>query len=354
MQWAALLGLALTQPEPGGDSLEVRLPVIYGGAKVDQDPPLDVCAGLELPGITHVGEALPCANARPGECADVWSSPQPSSGWDRSGFWETNYGAALAAWSQTEYGEDTAMVITVDSKILATLEAQIVDPMGNERIRGHGMSEQTTVIVAKDCDDVPIFEVHEAKGASPSLEVYDYLTHKGKKTLIAKGAAATIRDNEFYWTDATGNTTIATVRGRRLVVHEKNAGTFAGVEAFGMTYETGVRDTLMNPLMDVHNRWVLMAAMQVRELRNADRNEEGVVEPGPFRLWVVTWAALKYVLLFLAVVTGLHLVYLWVYKPEIFGAEASRLLKKRKNAAEAPAYQPDLGNWWDGFWHRLP
>jgi hypothetical protein len=351
MQWAALLGLALTQLDPGLNTLEVRLPVIYGGAKVDQSPPLEVCAGLELPGITRVGEALPCANTRPGECADVWSSPKPSSGWDRTGFWETNYGAALAAWSQTEYGEDTTMEITVDSKTLATLEAQIVDPEGNERIRGHGLSEQTTVIVAKDCDDEPIFEVHEAKGVSPSLEVYDFLTRKGKKTLIAKGAAGTLRDNEFYWTDPSGNTTIATVRMRKLA---KDVNTFAGVEAFGMTYETGIRETLKNPLMDPHNRWVLMAAMQVRALRNADRNEEGVVEAGPFRLWLVSWAAIKYILLFLAVVSGLQLIYLWVYTPGIFGDEAARLMKPRKNAAEAPAYRPDLGKFYDGFWHRLP
>jgi hypothetical protein len=333
MQRAALASLALGQ-------LLVKQPVIYGGAKLDQEPPLDVCAGLELP-------------------AQVYVSPQPTSGWVREGYIETKDGAALASWSQTAYGEETSAIVhvpTADGKVLVTLDAQIADPDGEERIRGHGMAEKTTVIEGRDCDGRLMFVIHELAGVKAPLEVYD-----AEMKLLAKGVAGELNPMQFYWTDGRkavgGDEALATVT---MAKPGADINSFGGLEHFGFDYETGVADIRANPLLDPYNRWVLIVATLVRELRNADRDEDGVVEEGPFRMWIVTWAALKYVALSAGVVFAIAAIYFWVYDPEaivflVEKHERSRLVKKSKNiAAEAPnEVDPASGKWWDGFWTGL-
>jgi hypothetical protein len=333
MQWAALASLAL------GQLLQPQ-PVIYGGAKPDQEPPLDVCAGLELP-------------------SEVYISPQPTSGWVREGFIETKDGAALASWSQTGYGEDTSAIVNVPTelgRVLVTLDAQIADPDGEERIRGHGMAEKTTVIEGRDCDGRLMFIIHELAGVKAPLEVYD-----ADMKLLAKGNAGALNPMQFYWTDGRksvgGDEALATVW---MAKPDVDINTFGGVEHFHFAYETGVADIRANPLLDPHNRWVLIVATIVRELRNADRDEDGVVEEGPFRMWIVTWGALKFVLLGAGVLFALAAIYFWVYDPEALAFlvekhERSRLVKKSKNiAAEAPnEVDPTSGKWWDGFWTGL-
>jgi hypothetical protein len=333
MQRAALASLALGQ-------LLVPQPVIYGGAKPDQEPPLDVCAGLELP-------------------AQVYVSPQPTSGWVREGFIETKDGAALASWSQTGFGEDTSAIVHVptgDGRTLVTLEAKIADPEGEERIRGHGMAEMTTVIEGRDCEGRLMFVVHELAGVKAPLEVYD-----AEMKLLAKGVAGQLKPMSFYWTDGRksvgGDEALATVN---MAKPGSDINTFGGVEHFEFDYETGVRDIRENPLLDPHNRWVLVVATLIRELRNADRDEDGVVEEGPFQMWVVTWAFLKYVVLAAGVVFAILAIYFWVYDPEALAFlvekhERSRLVKKKQNIAAEASHEvdPASGKWWDGFWTGL-
>lgn len=335
MQRAALASLALGQ-------LLVKQPVIYGGAKPDQEPPLDVCAGLELP-------------------AQVYVSPQPTSGWVREGFIETKDGAALATWSQTGYGEETSAIVQVPTEqgnTLVTLEAKIFDPDGEERIRGHGMAEATTVIEGRDCEGRLMFVIHELAGAKAPLEVYD-----AEMKLLAKGVAGQLKPMQFYWTDGRkavgGDEALATVTMMKPGV---DINTFGGLEHFGFDYETGVADIRANPLLDPHNRWVLVVATLVREMRNADRDEDGVVEEGPFRMWVITWAALKYVFLAAGVVFAILAIYFWVYDPDAVAflmerSEKSRLVKRNTNknfAAEVgQEVDPASGKWWDGFWTGL-
>jgi len=343
MQRAALASLAL------GQLLQPN-PVLYGGAKPDQQPPLDVCAGLELP-------------------AQVYVSPQTTDGWVREGFIETKDGAALASWSQTGFGEETTAIVNVPTDLgktktwwwepdvgnLVTLSATVFDPEGEERIRGHGMKDKTTVIEARDCEGGLMFVIHELAGVKAPLEVYDK-----ENNLLAKGIAGQLNPMQFYWTD--GRKSVGGEEALATVTMDKpgeDINTFGGVEHFGFDYETGVRSIRANPLLDPHNRWVLIVATLVRELRNADRNDEGVVEEGPFRMWVVTWAALKYVLLVAGVVFAILAIYFWVYDPDALAfmvqQEKAKLLKKKQGFVPAEAYEVDesSGKWWDGFWTGL-
>jgi len=304
--------------------------VVFAGPKEPDDARL-ACAGLRLP-------------------ENVYSSPQPTQGWERTGFWETTDGAALATWSQTSFGQHTGVVLTVDTRVLARIETSQLDPKGHEFIEHEGM---TTVMLAEDCDGELLFEIHELAAAGAPLEVYDR-----NKNLLAKGTQGDLKPDVLFW--MTTDDKLLCTANHRPVPGGDDVNVFGGIEHFSLEYETGIAALQKEQLYAPQNRWVLLAATQVRALRNADRDDDGQVMPGPWSFWVTTWSVFKWVLLAAFTYTAMLLIYYWVYFPEDLGLATVGRFRKAAGSPDygsVPAPKPDeapASRFWQPIWKDLP
>merc|ERR1719158_2205829 len=162
------------------------------------------------------------------------------------------------------------MLLTVDSRVLARVEASPLDPKGREWEEG-----MDTVLHAEDCEGEPLFRVVELADKGAPLEVYDR-----DDKLLAKAKQGDLKPDELYWQIASGQVMATATRSN--VAGDVNV--FGGVLHFGFTLTTGIAALENQTLYARQNRWVLLAATQVRALRNADRDDDGTVQPGPLQL----------------------------------------------------------------------
>lgn len=259
--------------------------VVYGGP----DEMAQSCAGLRLP-------------------KKVYSSPHPNVGWVRAGTWETLDGAALAHWQQTSYGEETGLDITVMSKTLAEISTEPYDPAGKK-----ASLDRTLVLRARACGEPGLwsstpgptmFDVYEPAGATrgSTLVVVD---HRNKT--LATGTAGKDLPERFTWRQGVKGEILAMANFRKV---GGDVNLFAGMEHFEFEILGSGNSTLLDPA----SRWVLLAATQLKGVRDADRQADGEVLVGPYHF---PFAALfAYLALFVGVIFAMHTIHVWVYHPD--------------------------------------